>query len=1218
MQLASFAVLVLGTFMSQVAAQSTTAPTTINISDTAKLTNAKRMGLNLGTQDFYDAGIFMRNLTFNNPGFEGEVWQSILHCKYVTATSCTDDDQYAYWPANFFKGADAEFIAGRATGVRATVTSNAAANTSAGRGVTVNFASLATAPAVGDYVVVRMQVPGGADQGWWTQSSAPNAFTTEFKDLSPNTVGKQALRITTGANQYATVNAYIDSTPGKSFLQLNGLYTLTFRAKGTGGTKQVQVNLSRPSKTFFNQVVTLTDSWQDYSFSFQATDTKQVGTLALLFKLTGSSMLLDDVALTAAADPDNPTAYRNEVVTTLKNLRPGILRYMDSGTDWGSSIDNMIAPDFARMRSGYNDYQTVAGQIPMGLQDYLVLCQAIGAEPWYTMQTGMSTQEMSNLMDYLGGSSSTEYGARRAAMGQTAPWTSVFKKIHLEFGNEVWNTSNPGASMTDPTAYGTRAKAIFAAARASASYSSKFDLILAGWQAIPDWNKAAMAASGNYDTLDVAAYVFGQLNDASSDEAIYGSMFAEPETINSLPGGLMVQEAATAAGAAHPAKLSVYETNMGTVSGSASQAQVNTAIASVGAGINTANNMLLMLRDLGVTDQNMFALPGLFAPYTGLKGSKATTSPIWGIVIDMGGPTNLVRPTYLAEQLTNSAILPTLLNTSQTGANPTWNQKRSLNDNVANPNAHYIQSFAFTDGKQVNVVLFNLSRTTALPVNFAGANAPLGAATISTLTASDINANNETQENVAITHTSQTLKAGTTLSLPPFSMTVVSTGASTQPTAVTGVKVSCAKTSLSPQDTAACSATVNGTGDYSSDVTWSVDNGTISSDGLYTAPAAAPNTGQAVVTATSVADPTKKASFTIAVGSASIKSVSLTCPTGNLAQGARMACTAKVSGTGNYSAGVNWSASAGTIDAKGNFTAPSTGTSVIITATSVQDPSKSGSQTVSLFASLVIGTPSYTSTPTTATITWQTNVPAHSGLSYGTTTGYSGGTTPWVPTASTTANLTLTGLKPSSTYFALLFSITNTQTVYKTFTFTTGKAQGITGVSVNCPSTSLKGGATMTCTSQVTGTGTFSQNVTWSASAGTISASGVFTAPSNGSSAVIKATSTGDPTKSATATVKIDNPQSTAPKMSITGVTSTVTANTATIKWSTGVMTHSGISYGPTLHYGSGTTPYDPVATTTPSLTLKNLRPGTTYYLFLFSSNDKQVVTKTYTLTTAK
>ena len=70
--------------------------------------------------------------------------------------------------------------------------------------------------------------------------------------------------------------------------------------------------------------------------------------------------------------------------------------------------------------------------------------------------------------------------------------------------------------------------------------------------------------------------------------------------------------------------------------------------------------MLLMLRDLGVTTQCLFALPEYVNDFVSTASPRPAreTMPLWGAVVDMGGPTNARRPQFLAEQLANAAILP--------------------------------------------------------------------------------------------------------------------------------------------------------------------------------------------------------------------------------------------------------------------------------------------------------------------------------------------------------------------------------------------------------------------------------------------------------------------------------------------------------------------------------------------------------------------------------
>jgi alpha-L-arabinofuranosidase len=1137
-----------------IAQTNTTTPTTINVTDSILTKNAQRLGVNLGTQNFWDSGLMMRNLAFRNPGFEAETWQSILHCQFVTANSCTDDNQYTYWPANFLAGATASFIVGPAAGTTATVTSSTAANIGS-LGVTIQMSGLSTAPSVGDYIVVRMNVPGNAPAGWWTWSTGGATFGTDTTDLSPNTIGKQAVSLNaSGAGQGLTFSNFDDGTGGRNFITLSGSYTLSFRAKGIGGGNQVQITFGRnlfagSSVNFFSKTLNLTNSWQDYSYTFQANDTTQPGTLALQFALYGSSMLLDDVSLSEVAAPNNPTVYRNSVLQTLQALQPGTIRYMDGGRNWGSSIDNLLTPDFARLRAGYSNLGSEQDDMAMGLHDFLVLCQTVGADPWFTMPTGMTTQEMSNLMDYFGGSTSTVYGARRAALGQTAPWTTVFGTIHLEFGNEVWNTANPGASMTDAASYGKRAGVIFSTAKASPSYSPKsFDFIQDGFEAVTYWTQTALANSNDYDTVDVATYNFANFNDASSVENIFGPMLSEPEWFNSNSTGATAQQASIAATASRPAHLAVYETNMGAIAGTTTQAQNNSALPSLGAGLAVAANMLLAQRDLGVTVQNMFSLEGYNTGFNSTASSPATTSPIWGVTIDMGGPTNLRRPMFLSEELANRAILPTMFATTQTGANPTWNQAFTTNDNFSLPNAHYIQSFAYSDGTTQNLILLNLSRTSALPVNFAGLNAPLGAATISTLTAAAIDSTNESQSNVAITSTSATLAANTVLSLPAYSMTVVSTAAPVVPVMVYSVKVACANTALSPTQTTSCTGTVAGQGSYNAGVTWSTNQGTVSSTGAYTAPATLPASGNAVITATSVGDTTKSGSYTLTLAPNTITSVAATCPATTIAQGNNLTCAATVKGTGGYSTALTWSVSSGSITPTGILTVPTTGSTLTVTATSVQDPTKSSKVTLAVTPVLTMTQPTATVTATTATVSWTINMPANSAVAYALTPGGAGYSTPYNPSTTTSPSLTITGLQPSTTYYLSPYSFVNGQTAAKSLTIRTNSSNStVASVAVACPGGALTGGSSTTCAATVAGTGSYASTVNWTASVGTITPGGVLTIPASttATAVTVTATSTQDATKSASTVVSI-TPPSTITGVSVACAATTVWASSTT------------------------------------------------------------------------
>jgi hypothetical protein len=249
---------------------------------------------------------------------------------------------------------------------------------------------------------------------------------------------------------------------------------------------------------------------------------------------------------------------------------------------------------------------------------------------------------------------------------------------------------------------------------------------------------------------------------------------------------------------------------------------------------------------------------------------------------------------------------------------------------------------------------------------------------------------------------------------------------------VTSVAIACSPATVDVSGSVTCAATVSGTGSYSSVVSWTASAGTISSNGVLTAPAAA---GSVSVTATSTEDSAVAGSATVTVQAAAptITSVAVTCAPATVALGGTSQCTAAVKGTGSYSSAVNWTATAGKISASGVLTAPAAAGTVTVTATSTEDAAKAGSATVKVQAS----------------------------------------------------------------------------------------APTIASVAVACsPATVSVGGSTQ-CTATVTGTGSYSPAVSWTTTAGMMSASGVLTAPAAAGTVTVTATSTEDAAKAGSAAVTV-------------------------------------------------------------------------------------------------
>ncbi len=748
--------------------------------------NVKRFGINLSGQSFYDSGQMLRNLIARNPGFEGGTWQTILRCKRFTRDTCTDANPYTVWPAHFMDGARFEVLSGPAAGTRGTVTSSVAADDPTG--FEVHFPWLDKTPKNDDFLLVRIDKPGDPNAGWWNGYQCGATGAAERKDLPPGSPSHQALRVDAAQPcQHADVTSYFDSLQDHSFVHLHGMYTLSFRAKPLQGAKQLHVSLQRLDTRngmarFLDKVQPLSDGWREYSIPIRADDRPGAyGTVALTISIEAASILLDDVSLSPVPTRGNPTAFRDEVVQTLRDLRPGILRYMDSGGNFGSSLDDLIAPAMGRQRTGWSTQGKLQEDVALGLPEVLQLCEAVGAEPWIALPPGFSVEETRGLIEYLSGPASTPYGAKRAAAGHPKPWAESFSTMHLELGNEQWNNrSFAGATLHDPKIYGERVALLFRTARQSPWFrAARYDLVAGSWFGVPWWTEnEARALGGAEDSLSVAPYLFSEYNEAPGAEGVFGPMFAQPEQLDATPGGTMVLQKNTVAKFAPGKRLSIYEVNLGTATGSAAitQTAIDRTVPSVGGGIAVANHMLMMLRELGATDQCFFALPEFSNGFTSTSGGPGPKRdvPLWGAVVDMGGLTNRRRPGFLALQAMNHAVLPTLYATEHTGTNPTWNQPLSPNDKIVLPNAHLLQSYAFADGNRRSLIVFNLSRDHALPVVFDGENAPRGTVTQMVLTAPHIEDNNEHAENVKLQTATVPMKAGAPQNLPPFSMTTFS------------------------------------------------------------------------------------------------------------------------------------------------------------------------------------------------------------------------------------------------------------------------------------------------------------------------------------------------------------------------------------------------------------------------------------------------------------
>lgn len=199
----------------------------------------------------------------------------------------------------------------------------------------------------------------------------------------------------------------------------------------------------------------------------------------------------------------------------------------------------------------------------------------------------------------------------------------------------------------------------------------------------------------------------------------------------------------------------------------------------------------------------------------------------------------------------------------------------------------------------------------------------------------------------------------------------ITVAAATNVPTVTGVTVSPAVATGSTT----FAATVTGTNSPGQGVNWSCSAGSITSAGVFTAPAATNTVQTITVTATSTVDGTKFGTATVTIAAINtppvgeVTLVTVLPALASLIGGGTQQFNATVTGLNSPSQSVVWSASAGSISATGLFTAPAAtlGAQVItITATSSSTPGKSGTATVVVAALTGVQTGTANSPPVDA------------------------------------------------------------------------------------------------------------------------------------------------------------------------------------------------------------------------------------------------------------
>ena len=774
----------------------------------------KKIGINLNGPTYYQGGELYKNLLWRNPGFEPDLYRDkFVAFKAGTSTTFPSPNSYDPVIADFWAGAT--FRLYRGSGPRTTVcTGTIAANTIAknNAGPIYTFASPCSSPVQeGDVIILRKAIActpeavwEDAGGGWW--GSVANGGKLLSECTAPYD-GAQSLRLDASkAGSTASIHGYIDTNPTDVGILFNGQYAVSGYYR-TVGNPVLAVSARRlvPSATgnplsCATQTFAPAASWTSFTLTCTASETSSVayGPVDVSLTVTGGAALVDNVSFQKLdTDPTNTTVFRDELLTTLKAHCAGasLTGVPCELRDWAfqnaDEIQNTVKPLFERSPTlaGANyDYPPngATGSNSVGLEEFLELCQAIAAEPYYTLPETTGPEDAAAWIEYLNGAISTPYGVLRAAQGHPASWLSVFPTIHLPMGNENWNEGNTGQGLGyRPDApdlyydYSADAAGVWATMRSSPSWPAAgrgIDLVLNFQNGNADYGVAEAWNRAQPNSGELAPYTQGYVGDVYPLSSLWNPLFFEVANNTTNPALTFFQQGSAIK--AH-GKLNVYEFDNGTSAGSSalSQSVLDRFTDAAGYGTATALQALQHLA-FGIADQNFFSLDQ-YANYTPGLGFLHN----WGAVIDMGGATNAVRPQELGMRMANAAIIGPMYacpvaNPDHYDLAPNHNGSDS-SGMPATKNVPLEYAFCFQSGLQRSMIVINTDVVATHSIAFAGYQSPSGPVTLTRYAPASISATNEAtansptntaRQNVAI-DSPITVTDPTADTLPPYSIT---------------------------------------------------------------------------------------------------------------------------------------------------------------------------------------------------------------------------------------------------------------------------------------------------------------------------------------------------------------------------------------------------------------------------------------------------------------
>jgi len=246
-------------------------------------------------------------------------------------------------------------------------------------------------------------------------------------------------------------------------------YDFSVEVRNVEGTPPVTVQLVGADGTILaaDQLSGLTGDWSKVTAILRPNDTDTHARLAIFVDAPGT-VDFDFVSLFPRKTWKNrPSGLRADMVQALADMHPGFLRFPGGCIVEGSDLSkryqwkNTIGPiDDRKVLIDRWNYEFAWRPTPdyyqsfgLGFYEFFQLCEDIGSQPLPVVNAGMACQFNSgelcpvdalgpyiqdalDLIEFANGPATSEWGAKRAAMGHPAPFKPPLRMMGI--GNEQW------------------------------------------------------------------------------------------------------------------------------------------------------------------------------------------------------------------------------------------------------------------------------------------------------------------------------------------------------------------------------------------------------------------------------------------------------------------------------------------------------------------------------------------------------------------------------------------------------------------------------------------------------------------------------------------------------------------------------------------------------------------------------------------------------------